>query len=79
MTDADSDGRRWAQAERVLAWRLDDPADRPEAVNLVLNLVARPFAFDRPRTVEFSLQATPIRPSTRGPANASKRSLWPWS
>ena len=39
------------------------PADRPETVNLVLNLVARPFAFDRTRTVEFSLQATPIRPS----------------
>ncbi|MCY3024511.1 MAG: DUF6067 family protein, partial [Planctomycetota bacterium] len=39
------------------------PADRPDTVNLVLNLVARPFVFDRTRTVEFSLQATPIRPS----------------
>jgi len=31
-------------------------------VNLVLNLVARPFEFDHPREVTFSLQATPIRP-----------------
>jgi hypothetical protein len=31
-------------------------------VNLVLNLVARPFAFDHARDVVFSLQATPIRP-----------------
>lgn len=35
-----------------------------DGVALVLNLVARPFAFDRARTVEFSLQATPIRPVT---------------
>jgi len=35
-----------------------------DGVCLVLNLVARPFAFDRARTVEFSLQATPIRPVT---------------
>lgn len=31
-------------------------------VQLVLNLVARPFAFDKPREIVFSLQATPIRP-----------------
>jgi hypothetical protein len=33
-----------------------------EAVALVLNLVARPFTFDKPRTIRFSLQATPIKP-----------------
>ncbi|MET3870785.1 hypothetical protein J3R74_000655 [Puniceicoccus vermicola] len=32
------------------------------SVALVLNLVARPFAFDHERTVRFSLQATPIKP-----------------
>jgi hypothetical protein len=31
-------------------------------VHLVLNLVARPFAFDKPRDITFSLQATPIKP-----------------
>jgi len=31
-------------------------------VALVLNLVARPFTFDKPREIAFSLQATPIRP-----------------
>lgn len=31
-------------------------------VNLILNLVARPFAFDKPRAIEFSLQATPVKP-----------------
>ncbi len=33
-----------------------------DKVNLVLNLVARPFAFTAPREIVFSLQATPIRP-----------------
>lgn len=33
-----------------------------DSVNLVLNLVARPFAFDKPRKLRFSLQATPVRP-----------------
>ena len=32
------------------------------SVDLVLNLVARPFAFDGPRDIVFSLQATPVRP-----------------
>ena len=31
-------------------------------VQLILNLVARPFTFDKPREISFSLQATPIRP-----------------
>lgn len=35
-----------------------------EQVALVLNLVARPFTFGRPRAVTFSLQATPVRPLT---------------
>jgi hypothetical protein len=34
----------------------------PNPVCLVLNLVARPFAFDHPREVTFSLQATPVKP-----------------
>ncbi|MBC2602928.1 glycoside hydrolase domain-containing protein [Puniceicoccus vermicola] len=33
-----------------------------ETVNLVLNLVARPFTFTKPREVLFSLQPTPIKP-----------------
>jgi hypothetical protein len=32
-----------------------------ECVELVLNLVARPFSFHRPREVVFSLQATPVK------------------
>ncbi len=35
-------------------------------VNLILNLVARPFALDKPREIVFSLQATPIRPLLAG-------------
>jgi len=31
-------------------------------VHLVLNLVARAFAFDKPREITFSLQATPVKP-----------------
>ena len=31
-------------------------------VSLILNLVARPFAFTQPREVVFNLQATPVRP-----------------
>ncbi|MCC6580244.1 MAG: hypothetical protein IT440_07355 [Phycisphaeraceae bacterium] len=31
-------------------------------VSLILNLVARPFKFDKPREVVFNLQATPVRP-----------------
>lgn len=32
------------------------------ATYLVLNIVQRPFEFDKPRTIRFGLQATPIRP-----------------
>ena len=32
------------------------------SVNLILNLVARPFVMDHPREIAFSLQATPVRP-----------------
>ncbi len=65
MADNDKD---WVPADKDQmkqhpSMEIVRPADLPEAVNLVLNLVARPFAFDRTRTVEFSLQATPIRPS----------------
>ncbi len=61
MADNDKD---WVPADKV------EMKHRPsievvrgdDGVALVLNLVARPFAFDRARMVEFSLQATPIRP-----------------
>ena len=33
-----------------------------DRVNLILNLVARPFTFDKPREIVFSLQVTPVRP-----------------
>jgi hypothetical protein len=34
-----------------------------QEVQFILNLVARPFTFDKPRDITFSLQATPIRPT----------------
>ncbi|MCU0982223.1 MAG: DUF6067 family protein, partial [Pirellulaceae bacterium] len=62
-------------------------------VQLVLNLVARPFTFDKPREITFSLQATPIRPLpddirarrqhlTMGsafPGQRSRETGWAWT
>ncbi len=41
---------------------ITDHSANGSAVCLILNLVARPFAFDKPREIVFSLQATPIKP-----------------
>jgi len=58
-------------ADNDAGWVPDDSRAAPAievvreggAVALVLNLVARPFSFDKPREVVFSLQATPVRPA----------------
>jgi len=44
-------------------------------VNLILNLVARPFTFTGAREIVFSLQATPIRPYTPEDYQRTER-LW---
>jgi hypothetical protein len=57
-------------ADNDQGWVPDDTEKTPALevirkagqVCLVLNLVALPFAFDRPREIAFSLQATPIKP-----------------
>ena len=56
-------------ADNDSGWVPDDSGTVPaievlrtkDSVNLVLNLVARPFTLEKPRTITFSLQATPIR------------------
>jgi hypothetical protein len=45
---------------------ITDYSSNGSAVCLILNLVARPFAFAKPRQIVFSLQATPIRPLPPG-------------
>lgn len=57
--------------EKVHAIEIVRSGDR---VELVLNLVARPFTFTGPREIAFSLQATPIRP-LRSDARARLASL----
>jgi hypothetical protein len=52
---------------RVQALAPNSPTPEPRTLNpssvcLVLNLVARPFTFDRPREIVLSLQATPVKP-----------------
>ena len=57
-------------ADNDQGWVPDDTKKMPaievtrqdREVGLILNLVARPFVFDKPREISFSLQATPIRP-----------------
>jgi hypothetical protein len=58
MADSDKD---WVPDDTKKVSAIEVVRD-DQGVNLVLNLVARPFTFDHAREITFSLQATPVRP-----------------
>jgi hypothetical protein len=60
---ADSD-QGWVPSDKVPAIELR--RDKPDSVDLVLNLIGEPTRLDAPRTITFALQATPVKPMHRG-------------
>lgn len=60
---ADSD-QGWVPSDKVPALELR--RDSPTSTDLVLNLIGEETTLDRPRTLTFALQATPVKPMHRG-------------
>ena len=60
---ADSD-RGWAPDDRVPA--IEVRRDDKHSTDLILNLMGAPFTIDRPRTIVFALQASPVKPLFKG-------------